>query len=43
MCFYPTRKREFKKNSKIIQKVKKKYYGFFSSQNKLGMTENERK
>ena len=43
MCFYPTRKREFKKNSKIIQKVKKKYYGFFSSQDRLQKNEKGRK
>ena len=24
MCFYPTRKRKFQKNSKKIQKIKKK-------------------
>ena len=43
MCFYPTRKRKFQKNSKIIQKVKKKYYGFFSSQDRLQKNEKGRK
>ena len=41
----PTRKREFQKNSKKIQEIKKKknHYGLFSSQNVTGQTENERK
>ena len=37
---YSTRNREFQKNSKNIQKQQ---YGFFSSQNKMGMAENDRK
>ena len=37
---YPTCNREFQKNSK---KFKKHYYGFLSSQNRLGMAEKERK
>ena len=40
MNSYPTRNREFKKKFK---KIKKHYYGFFSSQNKLGKAEKERK
>ena len=41
---YPTRNIEFQKNSKKIQKIKKKHhYGFVSSQNRLGMAEKERK
>ena len=40
MSSYPTCNREFQKNSK---KIKKHYYGFLSSQNRLGMAEKERK
>ena len=40
---YRTRKREFQKNSKKIKKIKKHHYGFFSSQNRTGQAENERK
>ena len=40
MSSYPTCNREFQKNSK---KFKKHYYGFLSSQNRLGMAEKERK
>ena len=43
MSFYPTQNRKFQKNSKKIQKTKKHYYGFFSSQNKLGKAEKEKK
>ena len=43
MSFYPTRNREFQKNSKKIKKIKKHNYGFFSGQNRLGMAEKERK
>ena len=43
MSSYPTRDREFQKNSKKIQKIKQHHYGFFSSQNRLGMAEKERK
>ena len=32
-----------KKKSKKIQKIRKHYYGFFSSQNTLGKAEKERK
>ena len=32
---YPTRNRKFQKNSKKIQKLKKRRYGFISSQNRL--------
>ena len=37
------RNRKFQKNSKKIQKIRKHYYGFFSSQNMLGKAEKERK
>ena len=37
---YPTRNREFRKNSK---KIKKHYYDFISSQNESGEAEKERK
>ena len=41
---YTTRNRKFqKKKSKKIQKIRKHYYGFFSSQNTLGKAEKERK
>ena len=40
---YSTRKRKFQKTSKKIQKIRKHYYGFFSSQNMLGKAEKERK
>ena len=43
MSSYPTRNREFLKNRKKIQKIKNHYYGFFSSQNRLGKTGKERK
>ena len=43
MCAYPTRNRKFQKNSKKIQKIRKYYHSFFSSQNRLGKTEKERK
>ena len=43
MGFYQTRNRKFQKNSKKIQKIKQHHYGFFSSQNRLGMAEKERK
>ena len=39
----PTRNREFQKNSKKIEKIKKHQYSFFSSQNGTGEAENERK
>ena len=39
---YPTRYKEFQKIAKQFKKLKKKnYYGFFSSQNKLGNPERE--
>ena len=34
-CSNPTHKRKLQKNSKKIQKIKKYYYGFISSQNRL--------
>ena len=43
MSSYPTRNRKFQKNSKKIKKIKKHYYGFFSSQKKLRTAEKERK
>ena len=43
MSSYPTCNREFQKNSKKIQKIKKHDYGFSSGQNKLGKAEKERK
>ena len=43
MSSYQTRNKKFQKNSKKIQNFKKHHYGFFSSQNKLGKTEKERK
>ena len=36
---YPTRNRKFQKNSKKIQKIKKFFYGFISSQNRLEKAE----
>ena len=43
MCSYPTRKRKFLKNSKIIQKIRKHHHSFFSRQNRMGHAEKERK
>ena len=40
---YPSHNIKFQKNRKKIQKIKKYYYGVFSSQNRLGKAENERK
>ena len=40
---YPTRKRNFQKNSKNIQKIKKYHYGFISSQNRSEKAEKNRK
>ena len=39
---YPARNRKFKKNSKKIQRSKKYYYGFISSQNRLENADKER-
>ena len=39
----PTRNKEFQKDSKNIQKIKKHHYGFFSCQNGTGEVENVRK
>ena len=39
----PTRNRNFQKNSKNIQKIKKYHYGFISSQNRLEKAEKNRK
>ena len=38
-----TRNRNFEKNSKKFQKIKKTFYCFFSSQNRLENAEKERK
>ena len=35
----PTRNREFQKNSKKMQQIKKHYYGFISTQNGMGLDE----
>ena len=43
MSSYQTSNRKFQKNTKKIQKLKKQDYGFYSSQNKLGKAEKERK
>ena len=43
MSSYPTQNREFQKNRKKIQKIKKHHYGFFSSQNRLGKAGKKRK
>ena len=40
---YPTRNRNFQKNSKKIQKIKKYHYGFISVQNRLEEAEKNRK
>ena len=41
--FLPDANIKFQKNSKKIQKIKRNYYGFISSQNWLEKTEKERK
>ena len=43
MCSYTTHNRKFQKNSKKIQKIRKHHRSFFSSQNRMGMAEKERK
>ena len=44
MSFYPTENREFLKNcKKKFKKLKNTNYGFFSSQNMLGIALKERK
>ena len=40
ITFYPAHNREFQKNRKKIQKIKKYHYGFFSNQNRLEKAEN---
>ena len=40
---YPTRNRNFQKNSKKIDKIKKNHYGLFSSENRLEKPGKERK
>ena len=40
MCSYTTHNRKFQKNSK---KIRKHHRSFFSSQNRMGMAEKERK
>ena len=39
---YPKRNRKLKKNSKKIQRSKKYYYGFISSQNRLENADKKR-
>ena len=36
----PTRNREFQKNSKKMQKIRKQHSGFISSQNRTGQAES---
>ena len=43
MCSYPTRNRKFQKNCKKVKKIRKHHHTFFSSQNRLGKAEKERK
>ena len=43
ISFQPDAKQEIPNNSKKIQKFKKYYYGFISSQNRLEMDEKQRK
>ena len=40
---YQTRNKNFEKNSKTIQKIKKYHYGFISIQNRLEEAEKNRK
>ena len=40
---FPTRNRNFQKNSQKIQKIKKYHYGSISSQNMLAKDEKQRK
>ena len=40
---YPTHNRNFRKNCKKIQKIKKYHYGFISIQNRLEEVEKNRK
>ena len=40
---YPTRNREFQKNSKDMQKIKEQHYGLISSQNRMGQVESDTK
>ena len=42
-CSNRTRNRKFQKNKKKIQKIKKHYYEFISSQNRLEKYEKDRK
>ena len=39
----PTQNREFQKNNKKIQKIKKHYYGFIRSKNGMGQAESDTK
>ena len=41
--FLHERNRKFQKKSKKIQKIRKHYYGFFSSQNMMGKAEKDKK
>ena len=43
MSSYPTRNKKFQKIAKKIKKTKNHHFGNFSTQNKLGKAEKERK
>ena len=43
MSSYLKRNKKFQKHSKKIQKIEKHHYGFFSSQKRLEIAENESK
>ena len=42
-CSYPTHNRNFQKNSKKLQNIRKYHYGFISIQNRLEEAEKNRK
>ena len=43
MSSYSIQNREFQRKGKKFQKIKQHHYGYFSSQNKLGQAEKEKK
>ena len=43
MGYYPTGNSKFQKNSKKIHKFRKHHHTFFSSKNRMGKAEKERK
>ena len=43
MCSNPSRNKKFQKIAKKIKKTKNHHFGNFSTQNKLGKAEKERK